>query len=44
MITDLFAEDPAKKEQGSPCYLDGMGTFYVKRVANDPVDSTSPNA
>lgn len=35
MITDLFAEDPAKKEQGSPCYLDGMGTFYVKRVGSN---------
>ena len=34
MNIELYAEDSSKKEQGSPCYLDGMGTFYVKRVGS----------
>jgi len=36
MNIELFAEDPVKREKGSPCYLDGMGTFYVKRVGSIP--------
>ena len=32
MNIELFAECSEKREKGTPCYLDGMGTFYVKRV------------